>query len=547
MPELQGQAGVVAIEPESGDFFVGATLGKADAAAFAKYPDHWVYFVRLDNPSCDALPTGSALPSLVEWLDCKQAWGHRGGGTMWIFKVGVVGAGAMGGGIAQVVTFTGLPVVVKDIVQSQLDLAKQTVEGIYQARVDKGKMTPGQMQEKLSLIEYTLSYDGLADVDIVIEAVPEVMPIKQQVLRELDQVCMPDTILASNTSALSITEMGAATGRPHKVIGMHFFNPAHVMKLVEIIPGAQTDQDTIDTVEQFTQDLRKIPVIVKECPGFLVNRLLMPYLNEAVLAVEEGAAPSSRSTRRWGTMGLAGLWGPSSCMDMLGIDVCAHVGEYLYSQYGERVRPAKLYYKLVEKKRFGEKTGVGFYIYTAADAEPMEVLIQRLQEAGEVKTGTKFSVDRLIMPFLNEAAMCVAENIANVYDVDMACIAGIGMQVNKGGELVRMGPLEYMDEIGLDVVVAKLEALEQELGPRFHPTDILYQKVRAGEPGQEDGSRLPGVHVPEIGWNSLKGDNDGRVSVRQSCRRGPRRDHHDRPSAGQRLQHPDDAGSECRV
>jgi len=406
---------------------------------------------------------------------------------MWIFKVGVVGAGAMGGGIAQVVTFTGLPVVVKDIVQSQLDLAKRTVEGIYQARVDKGKMTPGQMQEKLSLISYTLSYDDLADVDIVIEAVPEVLSVKQRVLRELDQVCMPDTIIASNTSALSITEMGAATDRPHKVIGMHFFNPAHVMKLVEIIPGAETDQDTIDTVQQFTQDLRKIPVIVKECPGFLVNRLLMPYLNEAVLAAQEGAAPIQQIDEALGHDGFGWPMGPFILQDMLGIDVCAHVGEYLYSQYGERVRPAELYYKLVEKKRFGEKAGVGFYIYTAADAEPIEVLIQRLQEAGEVKTGTKFSVDRLIMPFLNEAAMCVAENIANVYDVDMACIAGIGMQVNKGGELVRMGPLEYMDEIGLDVVVSKLEALEQELGPRFHPTDILYQKVRQGNLGKKTG------------------------------------------------------------
>jgi 3-hydroxyacyl-CoA dehydrogenase len=406
---------------------------------------------------------------------------------MWIFKVGVVGAGAMGGGIAQVVTFTGLPVVVKDILQSQLDLAQRTVEGIYQARVDKGKMTAGQMQEKLSLISYTLSYDDLSDVDIIIEAVPEVLAIKQQVLRELDQVCMPETIFASNTSALSITEMTAATGRPNKVIGMHFFNPAHVMKLVEIIPGTQTDQDTIDTVQQFTQDLRKIPVIVKECPGFLVNRLLMPYLNEAVLAVQEGATTIQEVDAALGHDGFGWPMGPFMLQDMLGIDVCAHVGQYLYSQYGERVRPAQLYYKLVEKKRFGEKTGVGFYIYTAPDAEPIEAIIRQIQEAGEVQTGTRFSVDRLIMPFLNEAAMCVAENIANVYDVDMACIAGIGMQVNKGGELIRIGPLEYMDELGIDVVVAKLEALEQELGPRFHPTEILYKMVRQGHLGKKTG------------------------------------------------------------
>lgn len=406
---------------------------------------------------------------------------------MWIFKAGVVGAGAMGGGIAQVITYSGLPVVVKDIDEKQLELARSTVEGIYQSRVEKGKMTAGQMQEKLDLIEYTLDYDAFGDVDIVIEAVPEVMKVKQQVFKELDEVCGPDTIFASNTSALSITEMGKATGRPNKVIGMHFFNPAHVMKLVEIIPGAQTDDDTVDTVQQFTQDLRKIPVIVKECPGFLVNRLLMPYLNEATLALEEGAASASEIDEAMGRDGFGWPMGPFILMDMLGIDVCAHVGEYLYSQYGERVKPAKLYYKLVEAKRFGEKTGAGFYTYTDTKAEPIADIVKRMQEAGEVQAGSEFSVDRLILPFLNEAAMCVQEDIANVNDIDMACIAGIGMQVNKGGELVRMGPLEYMDEMGLDMVVEKLEALEQKFGPRFHPVEILYQKVRAKELGKKAG------------------------------------------------------------
>jgi 3-hydroxyacyl-CoA dehydrogenase len=393
----------------------------------------------------------------------------------------------MGGGIGQVVTYSGLPVVIKDIDQTQLDVARDHVEKIYQGRVDKGKMTQGQVQEKLDLIEYTLDYASFADVDIVIEAVPEVLAIKQQVFKELDEACPPDTILASNTSALSITDIGAATQRPHKVIGMHFFNPAHVMKLVEVIPGAETDQDTIDTVEQFAQELRKIPVIVKECPGFLVNRLLMPYLNEAVLALEEGAASASEIDEAMGSSGFGWPMGPFFLMDMLGIDVCAHVGEYLYSQYGERVAPAKLFYKLIELKRFGEKTGAGFYIYTATNAEPIEQIVQKMQAAGEVATGSQFSVDRLMMPFLNEAALCVQEGIANVNDIDMACIAGIGMQVNQEGELVRVGPLEYMDEVGLDTVLAKLEALEKEMGPRFHPADILYQRVRAGHLGKATG------------------------------------------------------------
>lgn len=406
---------------------------------------------------------------------------------MWIFKVGVVGAGAMGGGIAQVVTFAGLPVVIKDIDEGQLELARKHVEGIYQSRVDKGKMTAAQMQEKLDLIEYVLDYDEFADVDVVIEAVPEVMKIKQAVLKELDQVCPPDTIFASNTSALSITEMGSATNRPQKMIGMHFFNPAHVMKLVEVIPGAETDQDTIDTVEQFTQELRKIPVIVQECPGFLVNRLLMPYLNEAVLCVEQGAATTQEIDEALGSSGFGWPMGPFFLMDMLGIDVCAHVGEYLMGHYGDRLVEVKLFGELLQRGRLGEKSGAGFYVYGDAEAEPIEGIVEQLQETGQVETGTKFSVDRLIMPFLNEAALCVEEGIANVNDIDMACIAGIGMQVNKDGQLVRMGPLEYMDELGLDTVVGKMEALEKELGPRFHPADILYQKVRAGNLGKAAG------------------------------------------------------------
>jgi 3-hydroxyacyl-CoA dehydrogenase len=174
-------------------------------------------------------------------------------------------------------------------------------------------------------------------------------------------------------------------------------------------------------------------------------------------------------------------------MDVMGIDICAHTGEYLYSQYGERVAPAKLFYKLVEMERFGEKSGAGFYTYADADAEPLEAIVQRMQEAGEVETGSTFSVDRLMMPFLNEAALCVQEGIANVNDVDMACIAGVNMHVKKDGQPVRMGPLEYIDELGVDKVIEKLEALEEELGPRFHPADILYQKVRAGNLGKSTG------------------------------------------------------------
>jgi len=400
---------------------------------------------------------------------------------MYIFKAGVVGAGFMGAEIAQVITYAGLPVVMKDIDQEMLDKGMDTIRRIYQRRVDKGKMSPTTMQEKMDLVIPTLSYDEFADVDIVIEAVPEIMKIKQQVFAELDEVCPPESVFASNTSALSIAEMGSATKRPHKVIGMHFFSPAHIMKLVEVIPSPQTDQETVDDVVRFTEELRKIPVVVKECPGFLVNRLLMPYLNEAVMSLQEGAATAAEMDAAMTDFG----WpmGPFTLMDMIGIDVCAEVGQYLHSQYGDRGAPAPLWEKLIEAKRFGEKAGAGFYGYGEETDEPVKEMIEELQESGQVPTGTEFSADRLMMPMINEAAMCLEEDIANVNDIDMACIAGIGMKVGDQ----RVGPLEYADGVGLDVVVQKLEELEKAYGPRFHPVGLLYQRVKAGELGKKTG------------------------------------------------------------
>ena len=400
---------------------------------------------------------------------------------MYIFKAGVVGAGVMGAGIAQVITYAGLPVVLKDIDQKMLDRGMEQIRQIYQRRVDKGKMSPTTMQEKLDLVTPTLSYDEFADVDIVIEAVPENMEIKKKVFAELDEVCHEGAIFASNTSALSITEMASATRRPHKVVGMHFFNPAHVMKLVEVIPGEKTSQETVDDVVRFAEELRKIPVVVKECPGFLVNRLLMPYLNEAVMCLQEGAATASEMDEAMTKFG----WpmGPFTLMDMLGIDICYDVGKYLYSKYGDRMTPAILFEKLYQAGRYGEKVGAGFYGYGDQTDEPVKEMIRELQESGQVPTGTEFSVDRLMMPFINEAARCVEEEIANINDIDMACIAGLGMKVGDR----RMGPLEYADELGLDVVVQKLEELEKKYGPRFHPVDLLYRKVKAGELGKKTG------------------------------------------------------------
>jgi len=400
---------------------------------------------------------------------------------VYIFKAGVIGAGAMGSGIAQVITFSGLPVVLKDINQDLVDKGMEKIRAIYQSRVDKGKMSAGEMQAKMDMVVPTTSYADFSDVDIVIEAVPEKMAIKKQLFAELDKVCPEGTIFASNTSALSISEMAAATNRSHKVIGMHFFNPAHVMKLVEIIPGLDTSQETVDDVVMFTESLRKIPVVVQECPGFLVNRLLMPYLNEAVLTVQEGAATAQEIDEAMTAFG----WpmGPFTLMDMLGLDVCADVGQYLYSEYGERMKGADLFEKLVKAGRLGEKSGAGFYGYGGETEEPVKQMIKELQAEGKTQKGTEFSVDRLMMPMINEAVFCVMENIGKISDIDMAMIAGTGMTYK--GE--RLGPLELADTIGLDVVADKLEGLRQKYGERFRPARLLKTKIRAGHLGKKSG------------------------------------------------------------
>src|SRR5512137_110048 len=395
---------------------------------------------------------------------------------MYIFKAAVIGAGAMGAGIAQVISFSGLPVVLKDVDQKFLDKGMDTIRKIYKSRVDKGKMSAGEMDSKMSLIIPALDYSEFGDVDIVIEAVPEKMALKQKIFAELDGVCPEGTIFASNTSALSITEMGKATKRPHKMVGLHFFNPANVMKLVEIIRGEDTDQETVDDAVSFTESLRKIPVVVKECPGFLVNRLLMPYLNEATICLQEAAATAQEIDDAMTAYG----WpmGPFTLMDFLGLDVCYDVGEYLYSQYGERMKGAVMFEKLYKAGRYGEKVGAGFYGYGDNTDEAVKAMVAELSGGQKL---TEFTPERLMYALINEAAYAVQENIADVRDIDMAMIAGSGMTV--GGE--RMGPLALADKLGLDVVVAGLEELEKKYGLRFHPADKLYELVKDGHLGEK--------------------------------------------------------------
>ncbi len=396
---------------------------------------------------------------------------------MTIYKAGVVGAGTMGAEIAQVISYSGLPVVLRDVNEELVQKGLEKIRAIYKRRVDKGKMSASDMEAKMALVIPATNDDAFRDVDIVIEAVPEKMELKKQVFGDLDKVLSEGAILASNTSALSVTEMASVTRRPQKVIGMHFFFPAHVMKLVEVIPAKQTSPETVDDVILFTESLRKIPVRVNECAGFLVNRLLMPYLNEAAFCLQERAA--SREEIDQAAVGFGLPMGPFTLVDQLGLDVCYEVVQALLKAYGNRMQPAEIWSKLYQAGYLGRKTGSGFYVYDPDKRDLLSQWIDEVQSGNSKKS--VFDLERIIFPMVNEAALCLQENISSANDIDLAMVAGIGFPSGKGGIL------RYADEVGLDHVLSRLEKLQKEHGERFRPAENLKQLVKNNSLGKKTG------------------------------------------------------------
>lgn len=396
---------------------------------------------------------------------------------MYIYKTAVVGAGAMGAEIAQVISFSGIPVLLKDVDQARVEQGMGVIRKIYQRRVDRGKMTQDEMAQKLTLISPVTGYDGFKDVDLVIEAVPEKLALKQAIFRELDAALPESSIVASNTSSLSISALGGVTKRPHKVIGMHFFYPAHIMKLVEVIPGLDTSEETTGDIIAFSETLRKLSVRVSECPGFLVNRILMPYLNEAAHCVQEGAAEPRQIDEAMVAFGFP--MGPFTLVDNLGFDVCREVVQVLLDAYGMRMAPAAIWERLHGLKRYGAKAGAGFYLYGDRAGQPDPELDEVLRSLRAAPHGPpEFSVNRLVLPMVNEAIRCLDEHVCTAADVDLSVIAGLGFPQAKGGIL------HYADEIGLQTVLAELERLTKAQGERFWPSPLLKRKVAAGHLGK---------------------------------------------------------------
>jgi 3-hydroxybutyryl-CoA dehydrogenase len=282
---------------------------------------------------------------------------------MAIERVGVIGAGTMGNGIAHVLARSGYPVILCDIEQKFLERGLNTIGKNLDREVTKSKITDTQKSETLKRIETTVERPRLSVCDFIVEAASEKLEIKSELFRDLDGICRPEVILASNTSSISITKLGAVTNRAQKVIGMHFFNPVPVMKLVEIVRGLATSDETFQTVRELAMKLEKTPVEVNDAPGFVSNRVLMPLLNEAMYAVMEGVATPEAVDEVF-KLGMNHPMGPLTLADFIGLDVCLDIMRVLHNGLGDpKYRPCPLLVKMVDAGWLGKKSRRGFYNY----------------------------------------------------------------------------------------------------------------------------------------------------------------------------------------
>ncbi|MBL7715841.1 MAG: enoyl-CoA hydratase/isomerase family protein [Bdellovibrionales bacterium] len=390
-------------------------------------------------------------------------------------SVGVLGAGVMGGGIAQLVADKGLPSRMKDLSANALSLGMTAAAKIFKSQLKKRRITPREYQQKMNLIAPTTEYSGFHSVDVVIEAIIEKMDVKKKVFAELEGQVSDDCVIASNTSSLSISEMQTAMKKPERFAGMHFFNPVHRMPLVEVIRGAKSSDTAVSAVYQLSKALGKTPIVVKDAPGFLVNRLLMPYLNEATWMLADGATIPELDTAM---LDFGMPMGPMELIDEVGVDVGEKVAHILNEAFGERVKPAPFNSKIVSAGRLGKKNGKGLYLWDATGRKKtLEPEIYNIlgvtPKSGAVSK--EEIIERCVLPMINEAARCLEEKVVETAgEVDLGMIMGTGFPPFRGGLL------RYADTLGVKHVVERLRHYETRFGARYAPSPALLEREKSG-------------------------------------------------------------------
>ncbi|HEY1526431.1 MAG TPA: 3-hydroxyacyl-CoA dehydrogenase NAD-binding domain-containing protein [Candidatus Angelobacter sp.] len=400
--------------------------------------------------------------------------------TIPVNTAAVIGAGTMGGGIAMNFANAGIPVLLKETDQAALDRGMNTIRKNYDNSVKKGRFTQQQMDDRMKLIKPTLTYDGFESVDMVVEAVFEGMALKKQVFGDLDKICKKGAILASNTSTLSIDEIASATTRAESVIGTHFFSPANVMRLLEIVRGKATSKEVIATCMQLSKKLGKVGVLVGNCRGFVGNRMFGPYRREAQFLVEEGAGIEAVDRAMY-DFGLA--MGPLAVGDLAGLDVGWRIRKEFKHLEKPGVRQPLAEDRLCEMGRYGQKTGAGWYKYdenrrAIPDPEVAQLVSKRAAEAGikQRQISKEEIVDRLIYALVNEGARILEEGYAlRAVDIDIIYLNGYGFPAYRGG------PMWYADTVGLKKVYDRVCEFHKQHGELWEPASLLKRLAEEGK------------------------------------------------------------------
>lgn len=429
-----------------------------------------------------------------------------------INKIAVLGAGTMGAGIAQLAAQSGYDVLLYDIKDEFVQRGMTNIRNGLQGRVDKGKMAADEMAAIIGMIATTTQRDDAAHSDLIIEAAPEDMTLKREIFASLSSLGTSETILASNTSSLSITAIASASVWPERVAGMHFFNPAPVMPLVEVISGSRTAPETVQAISEVARKMGKTPVVAADMPGFIVNRVARPFYGEALKILGEGTARVQDIDE---AMKMAGFrMGPFELMDLIGIDINFAVTKSVYEAFfGEpRYRPHPIQQRLVEGGTLGRKSGRGFYSYENGEkGKPASPITPNMRQRrasplipqqmthdflshGGIEHGPELEdrgeiIVRILAMIINEAAFALGEGVASVDDIDRA------MQL---GTNYPKGPLKWADEIGLKLVQNVLKSLQDTLGEeRYRPAPLLHHMIAYGAIGSAVGEGF--YHAAQTG------------------------------------------------